>query len=86
MIGEVLSPIELDNIMGEIEFYLVEVEDDKKKENKEVDIIKYTNYKTEIWIEGTIDSENNMLVSDVKRINNINNTESTRVLPFKTFD
>ncbi len=86
MIGEVFSPIELDNIMGEIEFYLVEVEDDKKKEKEETDIIKYTNYKTEIWIDGTFDEENNMLVSDVKRINNINNTESTRVLPFKTFD
>lgn len=92
MIGEVLSPIELDNIMGELDFYLIETEDDKnddkeeKKKEKEIDIIKYTNHKTQIWVEGNIDDENNMLVSDLKRINNINNTEPTESNPFRDYD
>lgn len=92
MIGEVFSPIELDNIMGGLDFYLIETEDDnnddkeEKKKEKDIDIIKYTNHKTQIWIEGNIDDDNNILVSDIKRVNNINLNESTETNPFRSYD
>ena len=47
-------------------------------------VIKFTNYKSQIWVECEIDEENNILILNLKSISKINN-ESTRVEPFRTY-
>lgn len=81
IVGEVLSPTELENYMYDYGFTMVEseeLEDDQ-------DIIKFTNYKSQIWVECEIDDDNNILIINLKRISKINN-ESTRVDPFRTYE
>lgn len=82
MIGEVFSLTELENYMFEYDFTLVESEDETE-ENKNV--IKFTNFKSQIWVEGEIDEERNILVTNIKSISKIN-SEPTRVEPFRTYE
>ena len=58
ILHEVLSMSELESIMSEFEFVPVEAEDD-------TEIIKFTNYNSQIWIEGESDNDGNILVSSV---------------------
>ena len=69
---------ELESIMAEFRFHLVEVDD-------ETDIIKFTNYSSQIWIDGESDEEGNILILKVSRVNRIE-SETTRVEPFRTYD
>lgn len=81
IVGEVLSPIELENYMHDYGFTVVESEEPEDDQN----IIKFTNYKSQIWVECEIDDDNNTLIINLKRISKINN-ESTRVEPFRTYE
>lgn len=81
IVGEVFSPTELENYMHDYGFTTVESEDPEVDQ----DIIKFTNYKSQIWVECEIDDSNNILIINLKRISKINN-ESTRVEPFRTYE
>ena len=80
IIGEVFSPIELENYMHNYDFVIVESDEYENAQN----VIKFTNYKSQIWVECEIDEENNILILNLKSISKINN-ESTRVEPFRTY-
>lgn len=81
IVGEVISPTELENYMHDYGFIMVESEEPEDDQ----DIIKFTNYKSQIWVECEIDDDNNILIINLKRISKINN-ESTRVEPFRTYE
>lgn len=78
ILNEVLSMAELENIMAEFEFAPVESEDD-------TETIKFTNYKSQIWIEGETDTEENILVSNVSVVNRVE-SEPTRVEAFRSYE
>lgn len=80
MVGEVFSPTELENYMHDYDFVIVESDEPENAQN----VIKFTNYKSQIWIECEIDEENNILILNLKSISKIN-SESTRVEPFRTY-
>lgn len=81
IIGEVLSMTELENYMHEFDFVPIESDESNNIEN----LIKFTNYRSQIWIEGEIDEENNILVANLKSISKID-SEPTRVEPFRTYE
>lgn len=78
ILNEVLSMTELENIMAEFEFVPVESEDD-------TETIKFTNYKSQIWIEGETDTEENILITNVSVVNRVE-TEPTRVEAFRSYE
>lgn len=78
ILEQVLSMDELESIMAEFRFHLVEVDD-------ETDIIKFTNYSSQIWIDGESDEEGNILISKVRSVNRTEN-EPTRVDPFSSYE
>lgn len=78
ILNEVLSMTELENIMAEFEFVPVESEDD-------TEVLKFTNYKSQIWIDGETDTEENILVSNVSVVNRVE-TEPTRVEAFRSYE
>lgn len=80
IVGEVFSTTELENYMHDYDFVIVESDEVENVKN----IMKFTNYKSQIWIECEIDDDNNILVLNLKSISKINN-ESTRVEPFRTY-
>lgn len=79
VIGEVLSFTELENYMQGYDFTVIESDERENADN----IIKFTNYKSQIWIECEMD-DSNILILNLKSISKINN-ESTRVEPFRTY-
>lgn len=81
IIGEVFSPTELENYMNDYDFVIVESDELEEVQN----VIKFTNYKSPIWIECEMDEDNNILILNLKSISKINN-ESTRVEPFRTYE
>lgn len=78
ILNEVLSMTELENIMADFEFISVETEDD-------TEILKFTNYKSQIWIEGEIDSDENILITNVSIVNRVE-SEPTRVEAFRSYE
>ena len=78
ILNEVLSMTELENIMAEFEFVPVETEDD-------AETLKFTNYKSQIWIDGETDTEENILVSNVSVVNRVE-AEPTRVEAFRSYE
>ena len=78
ILNEVLSITELENIMSEFEFVPVETEDD-------MDLIKFTNYKSQIWIEGETDYEENILITNMSVVNRVE-SEPTRVEAFRSYE
>lgn len=80
IVGEVLSPTELENYMHDYDFVILESDESEEVAN----VIKFTNYKSQIWIECEIDDDNNILIINLKNISKINN-EPTRVEPFRTY-
>ena len=79
ILEQVLSRDELENIMAEYRYHLIETEDS-------TDMIKFTNYSSQIWI-GVYREENNgnILITNVSRVNKIE-SEPTRVEPFRTYE
>ena len=78
ILNEVLSMTELENIMAEFGFLPVEAEDDSEK-------IKFTNYKSQVWISGETDTKGNILVADVSVVNRVE-SEPTRVEAFRSYE
>ena len=78
ILNEILSMTELENIMAEFEFIPVESEDD-------TEIIKFTNYKSQIWIEGETDTEENILITNMSVVNRVE-SEPTRVEAFRSYE
>lgn len=78
ILEQVLSMDELESIMAEYKYHPVEIDDD-------TDIIKFTNYSSQIWIDGEIDEEGNVLISKVRSVNRTEN-EPTRVDPFSSYE
>lgn len=81
IIEEVLSRTELENYMHEFDFVPIETDESNNTEN----LIKFTNYRSQIWVAGETDEENNILITNVKSISKID-SESTRVEPFRTYE
>lgn len=80
IIEQVLSMSELENIMEEYDYRLIE-NDDTNEDN----IVKFTNFSSQIWIYCDIDSDGNILVSKVSEVNRTE-FEPTRVEPFRTYE
>lgn len=78
ILEQVLSQDELENIMSEYRYHPVEKDDD-------TDTIKFTNYSSQIWIDGEKDNDGNILISNVRSVNRLEN-EPTRVEPFRTYE
>lgn len=78
ILNEVLSMTELENIMAEFEFVPVETEDD-------TETLKFTNYKSQIWIDGETDTEENILITNVSVVNRVE-SEPTRVEAFRSYE
>ena len=78
ILSEILSMTELENIMAEFEYIPVETEDD-------TETIKFTNYKSQIWIDGETDTEENILITNVSVVNRVE-SEPTRVEAFRSYE
>ena len=81
IIGEIFSLTELENYMHEYDFVSIESDEYDDINN----LIKFTNYRSQIWVECETDDENNILVLNLKSIANINEG-STRKEPFRTYE
>lgn len=81
IVGEVFSQAELENYMYKYNFVLIESDEYYGMEN----LVKFTNYRSQIWVECEVDDENNILILNLKSISNINE-ESTRKEPFRTYE
>lgn len=82
----VFSETELDNYMNDNGFTRVE-EVQAKEEKKDDEIkeaIRYTNGKYHIWVEGIRDDDNDILISQVKRVTKM--TGMTKVSRFKSIE
>lgn len=77
LIGEVLSETELENIMAEYQYSPIYDETDN--------ILKFTNYSSQIWVVVEHDQENNLLITDTKYVTKVKDV-STKVDPFHTFE
>ena len=74
--NEILSESELENIMFEFGFFPMDEEAD--------DVIKYTNYKSQIWIDCVRDG-NSILVDNVRQVTKTKGI-GTKVDPIHSFD
>lgn len=77
--GEVVSETELENIMAEFGYSPSVTDDDVEN------LIKYTNYKCQIWIDTIRDEENNLLCENIRQVTKEKGDE-TKVEPIHTFD
>lgn len=82
LLNEVLSQTELENYMANKGFELVEVEDEDTTING---IIKFTNYKSQMWITATQDENDDVLVEQIVNVTRFPG-ESTRVKPFQCYN
>lgn len=83
LLENVLSFDELEETMSNYRYYLVE--EDSEDDEYDQNIIKFTNYSGQIWIEGEIDDNRNILIAKVTPITRLEN-ESTRVEPFRCYE
>ena len=77
--GEVVSETELENIMAELGYSPLTLDDDTEN------LIKYTNFKRQIWIDVVRDDENNLLCENIRQATK-EKGEETKVEPIHTFD
>lgn len=77
--GEVVSETELENLMAEFGFSTLNI--DEETEN----LLKYTNYKCQIWIDVVRDEENNLLCENIRQVTK-EKGEETKVEPIHTFE
>ena len=82
LLNEVLSQTELENYMANKGFELVEVEDEDTTING---IIKFTNYKSQMWVTATQDENDDILVEQIVNVTRFPG-ESTRVKPFQCYN
>lgn len=76
LVGEVLSETELENIMAEYQYSSIYDETDN--------ILKFTNYSSQIWVVVERDIENNFLITETKYVTKAKDV-STKVEPFHSF-
>lgn len=77
--GEVVSETELENLMAEIGFSPLTTDDDMEN------LIKFTNYKCQIWVDVVRDEENNILCENIRQVTK-EKGEETKVEPIHTFE
>lgn len=77
--GEVVSETELENIMAELGYSPLTLDDDTEN------LIKYTNFKRQIWIDVVRDDENNLLCENIRQATKEKGKE-TKVEPIHTFE
>lgn len=81
LVGEVFSITELENYISKFYYNLIETEDEETD-----NVVKFTNYKSQIWITySAIDENGNMLIDSVKSISRTDYAP-TRVEPFRTYE
>ncbi len=77
--NEVISETELENLMAEFGFSPLTI--DEETEN----LLKYTNYKCQIWIDVVRDEGNNLLCENIRQVTK-EKGEETKVEPIHTFE
>ena len=77
--NEVVSETELENLMAEFGFTPLTM--DEEADN----LVKYTNFKCQIWIDAIRDEENNLLCENIRQVTK-EKGEETKVEPIHTFD
>lgn len=77
--NEVISETELENLMAEFGFSPLNI--DEETEN----LLKYTNFKCQIWIDVVRDEENNLLCENIRQVTK-EKGEETKVEPIHTFE
>lgn len=83
LIGKTLSFDELEEIMSDYRYFLVEKDDEGNE--REDNIVKYTNYSGQLWIK--FDKAENMciIIRSISPVNRLEN-ELTRVEPFRCYE
>ena len=76
---DVISETELENLMAELGYSPLTTDDDAEN------LLKYTNYKCQIWIDVVRDEENNLICENVRQVTK-EKGEETKVEPIHTFD
>lgn len=77
LIGKVISYTELENYMNTNDYYLCE-------DDREDDVIRFTNYKRELWIDAETDG-NDLLVQSIRPVTK-KKDEKTRVNEFSCYE
>ena len=77
--GEVISETELENLMAELGYSPLTLDDDIEN------LIKFTNFKCQIWIDVVRDNENNLLCENIRQVTK-EKGEETKVEPIHTFE
>ena len=72
--NDILSETELENLMVELGYVPLSTDDDAEN------LIKFTNYKCQIWIDVVRDGENNLLCENVRQVTK-EKGEETKVEP-----
>ena len=83
ILEQVLSQDELENIMVESHYYLIE--DGDFDDSEDTEVIRFTNYSSHIWVDIERDEDRSVLVTNVRRISRTE-YESTRSEPFRSYE
>ncbi len=83
ILEQVLSQDELENIMHEYSYHLIE--NDNFDNDEDLEVIRFTNYSSHIWVEVERDEDRSVLITDVKRISRTE-YESTRSESFRSYE
>ena len=77
--NDIVSETELENLMAELGYSPLTTDDDVEN------LIKFTNYKCQIWIDVVRDEENNLICENIRQVTK-EKGEETKVEPIHTFD
>ena len=77
--NDIVSETELENLMAELGYSPLTTDDDAEN------LIKFTNYKCQIWIDVVRDEENNLICENIRQVTK-EKGEETKVEPIHTFD
>lgn len=77
--NDIISETELENLMAELGYSPLTTDDDAEN------LIKYTNYRCQIWIDVLRDEENNLVCENIRQVTK-EKGEETKVEPIHTFD
>ena len=76
---DIVSETELENLMAELGYSPLTTDDDAEN------LIKFTNFKRQIWIDVVRDEENNLICENIRQVTK-EKGEETKVEPIHTFD
>lgn len=77
--NDILSETELENLMAELGFSPLTTDDEAEN------LLKYTNFKCQIWIDVVRDEENNLICENIRQVTK-EKGEETKVEPIHTFE